>query len=196
MIFGRSERGNFRHGRLFSDEEEAKNWITEKVKQVLKLLGISTEGKVMKTDIYIPSGTVVVLGKNKALRSRNIIVTEAVPNLDGFFFQHNGSIGYVKSVDVEELASLGDEATKAEWWHWIVKEIESAGSLMGDGLRSLVMAYNRLSKASQQNRPHANASLKAYKKIKLAMNLMDKAMDFSLDAVAIMQKTYSPGFRR
>lgn len=42
IIFGRSKDGTFRKGRRFESEEEAKNWIQQKIRQIVCLLGLST----------------------------------------------------------------------------------------------------------------------------------------------------------
>jgi hypothetical protein len=150
----------------------------------------------MKKDIYVPTGTTIFLPDGTKFRSLSIIVTEAFPYKGGFVFPYRDSVAHVKSLFVEELAEVDFDPLKASWWQWIIKDIESAGTMMGDGLRSLVMAYNKLSKAAQPGRPNVNQSKRAYSKIKLAMNLLDKAMDFALDGVTILNKTYSPKFPR
>jgi hypothetical protein len=181
MVFGRGFGGNFRQARLFADEEEAKNWITKKVKQILQILGIGKKVKFMSI-IHISKGTKVYSRQTKDYRIlRNGITVLSEPLGGGGYSFRLGSQGCYVPKGIARII----KSNKATWYQWIARDLEKAGTTTGDGLQLLNKAFNRLGRAVNRS-PDPVRAKRAFDKARLSLNLLDKSLDFMLDAQKII----------
>ena len=182
IVFGRGSRGGFRRARLFEDEEEAKNWIVQKVKQIITLLGL-TSGSKTGMLIHVPRGAKVYSeGKYYKMRHGAVVLSEPIGGGGGYSFRMASQRCYVPKGIVKVVPI---KSVKATWYEWIAKDLEKAGTTAGDGLQLLNKAFNRLSRAVSKS-PDPRRAKRAWDKTKLSLTLLDKSLDFMLDAQKII----------
>jgi hypothetical protein len=193
MVFGRGFGGNFRQARMFDDEEEAKNWITKKIKQILQILGIGKEGKSVIPGffvIHLPKGSKIYPERTKSYRlPRHGVTALSVSYGEGFAFRLGTQRCYVPRGVAQVVPTIRNFKTssKATWYQWIAKDLEKAGTTTGDGFQLLTKAFNRLGKAVNRS-PDPVRAKRAYSKAKLALTLLDHSLDQILEAQKIIMR--------